>query len=201
MKKGVKLFFKTAAIGILSCAVFVAVGYFYLENRLKPVENSTESVPYYSAVPESAGVLLEICGSRTLYYLDFEQKILTVIRSDTEPEGEEIFGYSIDYTVSGDYSLVSGIVDLLGGIDLELDGSALSLTGVQVKELLDTTADSDALKKSIAEKIILKSSENGFKKEDFLYIIENSETDLTVPVCYYWSDYMKELCANARYIG
>lgn len=200
MKKGLKLFLRVFIVGLLSCAVFVSIGYIYLDNRLNPVQKSTKNVPY-AAVPENTGIMFQICGKHTLCYFDFEDKILNVvIADDYRIENGRIAGYTVDYTVMGDYSLVAGIVECIGGIDIEFEGVDLCLTGVQVEELLSTTPDSGELRNTVTEKIILKISENGFKKEDFLYIIENSETNLTVPACYYWPDYMKELCFNARYI-
>ena len=44
------------------------------------------------------------------------------------------------------------------------------------------------------KQIFSKIAQNGFSKKDFLYVIENSETNLTVPDCYYWSDSIEAVC-------
>ena len=46
-----------------------------------------------------------------------------------------------------------------------------------------------------------KISENGFSKDDFSYIIEYGNTDLTVPVCYDWEKYIKQMCSSVNISG
>lgn len=201
MKDSVKIFLKTVIIGLMCSAIFIGSGYLYLENSLKPAESPAESIPYYST-PENAGVLFQICGNSTLIFLDFENKSLKCIFADNIPIDEgKIAGYSIDFTVSGNYELLGGIVDCVGGIELETNDTTFSFTGIQVEELFSTTTNTGAIKKQTIQKIFEKIRENGFKKEDILYIIKNSETDLSVPDCYYWNDYIKELCKNVSFIG
>lgn len=202
MKARLRIFLKTAAICIACAAVFIGTGYFYLSSNSETVQNETESVPYYSAVPESAGVMFDILGDKTFFYLDFEKEILSVIYADEiETANDEIYGYPIDYTVSADYSLLGGIVDAVGGIDLNIEGEELAFTGVQVIELMETTVDRSSIRRETVNEIISKISEFGFDRELFLYIIENSDTDLTVPDCYYWSEHMKELCKLPRTVN
>lgn len=195
-----KIFLKTVIFSILCCAVFIGVGYFYLENEFKPIENKTESVPYYS-LPDNTGLVFDICSHKSLFFLDFEQKVLSVIFSDDATEDFGYYGYSAEFVVEGDYAFVGGIVDLVGGIDYVSEEGEESLTGIQVEELLSTTPDLSEIRTLIIEQIASKISKNGFTKEDFLYIIENSNTDLTVPDCYYWSEYIEDMCFNLRFIN
>lgn len=200
MKKNSKTIFKALAVCFISSTLFIVSGKLYLERKLMPAKSSTESEPYYSYVPECCGIMFDLCGDRTLIYLDFEGASVTAVMADGK-EANEIYGYSVDYTVSSDYSLAGGIADLLGGIDIEAENGILSLTGSQLEERLSTTADGGMLRRAVTEKIISKIGKNGLAREDFLYIIENSETDLTVPDCFYWSDCIKELCINAKFLG
>ena len=39
--------------------------------KIDDVKNDTPSVPYYSEVPENAGVLFEIGQEQTFFFLDF----------------------------------------------------------------------------------------------------------------------------------
>ena len=122
---------------------------------------------------------------------------------DTEQTavGDTLYGYSVDYLIEGDYDLLSGIIDIAGGIEMENGEEVLRFTGVQVTDILSRTTDREELRRKIISKIIEKIRETGFQKADFLYIIENSNTNLTVPDCYYWSDYITDLCTNARIIN
>ena len=198
MKQNYKLFFKTFLISLACCALFVGIGYFYLDSKLnKPAKVEIKNEPY-AYTPQSKGLLFDILGDKTLFYLDFEEKCVTVIMSDIEDETESVYGYSIDYIINSDYELLSGIIDIIGGIELESDGQNLVYTGVQAVDILVTAPDSYGLKKEIIEKILYKISQNGFYRQDFLYITENSETNLTVPDFYYWQDSMSEICKTVR---
>ncbi len=200
MKKGI--FFKTAAISLASALIFIGVGYFYLSAEKETVQNETESVPYYSQQIEPCGVMFDFLGDRTYFYLDFEAEDLSIIYvGENDIENDEIYGYPIDFTVSADYSLLSYIVDAVGGINLQINEETLSFTGVQIAEIMETTAQRSELIRNITEQIILLISKQGFDREHILYIIENSETDLTVPDCYYWSEYIKEVCILPRIIN
>lgn len=177
-------------------------GYFYLNRQsTQKVQNEVSSVPYYSYTPENCGLLISIGTDKLLVYMDFEDTVITVISADEiDREAQEIYGYSIDYKLECQYDVVERIVDVAGGIELELEGELLNCTGVQVVEILSNNADEN-FKNEVTRKIIENLSENDFKKEDILYIIEHSRTNLTVPDCYFWDEYIKDLCKNARFIN
>lgn len=199
LKSQFKLFLKTFIISALCCALFIAVGLFYLNLKLeKPTENTVSQEPYaYS--PQNAGLLFEISGERVLIYLNFEESYTAVILSETlNGEESEIYGYSIDYTVEGDYDLLSGIIDKVGGIELKMGEEELVYTGVQVVEMLAKTSDRENLRKEIIKNIFKKIAQNGFLRQDFLYITENSNTNLTVPKFYYWQDYISQTSKTVR---
>ncbi len=202
LKKKTALFLKTVGVCVFCLSLFVGVGYFYLDSKTQTVQNEAPSVPYYSSVPENAGVLLDIAGSKTLYYLDFENMTMAVIFADNEAiDNNEIYGYQVDYTVMADYPLLASIVDMAGGINLEAEGEMLSFTGVQVADMLSVSTDFDTLRREVTKKTLDGIRQNGMEKEDLLYIIENSETDLTVPDCYFWADYIKDICKTVRIVN
>ena len=198
MKHKYKLFLKTVAISAACCILFIAIGYFYLDSKInKPVKNEVKDVPY-SYTPQNKGLLFDFSGSKTLIYLNFEEKSVAVIMSDFSSEQETVYGYPIDYTIFSDYNLLGGIIDTVGGIELDTGDEDLVYTGVQVVDFLTTTPESYKLRREIIEKILYKISQNGFLRQDFLYIIENSNTNLTVPDCYFWQDSISELCKTVR---
>ncbi len=154
-------------------------------------------MPYYSEAPESVGIMFDICNDKTFFFLDFYDKRISAIYNAGELQRENIImGYSIDYCITGDYDLLAGIIDNVGGIELDYGDEELRYTGVQVKDILSKTVDNSDIMREIVEKTIEKIALNGFSKADLLYIIENSETDITMPICYFWTDYMKELCGS-----
>ncbi len=183
-------------------SLFFGLGFFYLTGaeREEVQNDEVSSVPYYSSVPETVGILLEIENFKTYFQLDFEDRELTVIYADfANLNDSEIYGYSVDYTVSADLELLGAIVDRLSGIDLEFEDEILNYTGVQVTELLNP--ENDELRRDITEKLIKKVSKLGLANDDFLYIIKNSETNLTVPACYFWAEHISSICSTVRYVN
>ena len=160
-------------------------GYFYLRQNFRETENKVSSVPYSFSAPESKGIMLEICGSPTYLYLDFYEERLKVIIPPEKEYGEDIYGYPIDYTVKTDYRFVAAVIDYADGIELNLDGEALRYTGVQISDILSRTVDVSELKRSIITALMKKIGENGIDGEVFDYLVESTETDITVPDCYY----------------
>ncbi len=174
-------------------AVFTA-GYFYLNNILnsRVVNDSVQNVPYYTATPKNATVLFNICEDKLLLNLNFKEETVNVIFGD-----EENHGYNITHTISCDYNTVGYFVDLIGGVDFDDNRH----TGAHITELLEYSYVSENTKREITESIIKGISEIGFTKENLLYLIENTETDLKFNECYFWVDYIGKLCKFPRFIN
>lgn len=188
---------------VLGCSAFYIIGgYLYLDSETKPAEQSTPSVPYYSEAPENVGIMFELGLQKTYCFLDFYYKKLNVIYDAESFVGEDsIMGYPIDYKIKLDSDVYAEIIDFVGGIELENEEEILRYTGVQIVDMMTYSADYKKREREIIRKIIDKIGKNGFGRQDFLYIIENSETDITVPVCYYWSDYFKEICSSVNEVN
>lgn len=198
----IRKIFKTALIIFICTVVFSASAYAYLYTSLKSdgskADTKNESIPYYS-LPYNCGIMFALPeGGGCLMYLDFENSNIQVYFTDLYTEGRIRYGdYSVDYTVELDYKTIAGIIDRVGGITMDIDGETLRFTGIQVLDIITETTESEDIKRKIVSQILLQISKNGFSKEDFVYIIENSGTDLLVPDCFYWQDYIAELCENA----
>ena len=115
---------KLLILCLICCSLFVGGGYLYLQKSFKETENKVSSVPYSFSAPESKGIMLDVCGSLTFFYLDFEDERLTVIIPPETEYEEEIFGYPIDFTVKTDYGFVASAVDSADGINAEIYGSS-----------------------------------------------------------------------------
>ncbi len=193
---------KLLTICLCTGIIFVGTGYLYLDKKLEPTENKTSSVPYSKALPENAGVKFEMCGKGLLVYMNFEENQLSFIFDDKGvTAGGMLYGYSVDYIIEGELDLLAGIIDILGGIELESKDEILRYTGVQVSDMLSRQTNSDKLIREIILKLTQKIQKTGFKTEDFLYIINNSNTNLTVPDCYYWSEYISALCSDVQIVN
>ena len=201
MKRKIFGIIKLWLLCIVCCSLFVGGGYFYLRKNFKEAENKVSSVPYSFSAPDNKGILLEVCGSFTFLYLDFEEEILKIIIPAGNEYGEEIYGYPIDFTVSADYRFVAAVIDYADGIELDLNGETLRYTGVQIADILSRTVDTAELKRKIITALMQKIGENGIDGEVFHYTVESTETDITVPDCYSWEKYIAVLCKNGRIIN
>ena len=198
--KHIKIFIFLLAFG----AVIFTGGFFWLSGILNQtqVSNSAESIPYYTPIPENCGILFDICGDKTLFYLDFQQETISVAFADEyNQDDSEFCGFTVDYTVKSDYNLVGYLTDAAGGIEMDIDGEVLRYTGVQITQMLEYSSVSRDIKDKICSQIVLGIAENGFTKEDLLYIVENSDTDLKFNVGYPWVEYIQELCGFARFVN
>ncbi len=199
LKGNKKLFFKTLIISLWCCSIFVGLGYYYLDKNFTATENVVESVPYMQENPDNAGILLNISGEEIFIYLDFDNENLFVSLSPEFTTTDKIYGYSLDYKITGDTSVLSFIVDYLGGIELENDDNLSRFTGVQISELFAFDNSRD-LKEKLIRSISKKIYEKGIATDFFVKIIEMSKTDISVPVCYFWPEYVNTLCCNLRFI-
>lgn len=188
---------------VFACGLTVFFSaYIYLYANLKQKEQTAQAkkqdVPYSAEEPKNSGLLINFPdNSRLLVYLDFaSQMIFTSIIEDNSVPQKQYYGYTVNYNVNADYNLISAIIDRIGGIELNLDGKELRYTGVQITDIISSKTDISSLKRDIICAVFKKISKNGFSKDDFVYIIENSETDLTVPDCYYWQDYIGEMSSR-----
>lgn len=199
MQRNIKIFVKTIFFTSFILLFFVIFGYMMLSSKVTLAEKKQEKVPYYESVPQNVSVLLTVLDSKTLFFLDFEKENMRVL-SVGEEDGYTFYGYSTDYYSECSLNTVSGIIDIIGGIELEINDEKLNYTGIQVKEILEYNTDK-TMETEILKKTIEKISKTGFSKEDFLYIIKNSNTNLTVPDCYNWEKYIGKLCKNAIFVN
>lgn len=201
MKRKIFGMIKLLILCLICCSLFVGGGYLYLQKSFKETENKVSSVPYSFSAPESKGIMLDICGGLTFLYLDFEDERLTVIIPPETEYEEEIFGYPIDFTVKTDYGFVASAVDSADGIELNINGETLRFTGVQVADILSRTVDTSELKRQIITALLKKIGENGIDSEFFTFLVDSTDTDITVPDCYYWEKYITKLCKNGGIIN
>lgn len=200
-----KKILKIVIITFLSGAIFFGVAFAYLNENINnstlKTDEKTEKMPYAN-IPENSGVIFAFpSGGALLAYLDFEKEHIYVLSIDNyDPTRPEYFGYGVDYTIYTSYELIAGIVDRVGGIEIEKDDTHMRYTGVHIVELLakDNSAE---IKNQIISQLFLKISQNGLSTDDFIYIIENSDSNLPLTECIFWLDYIKKMSENVMFIG
>ena len=201
LKRNTKIFFKTVIISALCLTVFIGAGYYYLSRNLVKTETKPQQIPYYQETSQNAGLIFDVLGDKTFIYLDFENTKLSISLFPEESQimGNNIYGYPLDYKIGTDVDFIADFVDYLDGIELTLETETLRYTGVQVADII-LSDNEKQLKQQIATAILHRISENGLGKDFFLEIVENCETNLTVPDFYCWPDYIKKLAQNPHII-
>lgn len=201
MKKILKLL-----IVIFLCTVlFFGSSFLYLNHNLKEsektVDEKVQNVPY-SKTPENCGILLKLPNDENiLFFLDFEEVILYIINvEEYKSDFQSYVGYPIDYKCEIDYYTLSLFLDRIGGIDLEDGGEFLRFSGIQICELL-SKENSSKLSFDITDAVCDKLSTAGLADEDFVFLIGNCDTDLSMPVCIYWKEYLSTLFSNRVFVN
>lgn len=186
-----RIFLKTFVISGWCLVLFIGLGYYYIDSQNIKVENEAESVPYYSQLPENKSVQI-IMGTRSIgFNMDFEQMEMVVI---VNPDA-----YNADFTIEADYSLLSDICNYFDGINLMRDAETLRYTGEQVVDLLSSD-NSNEIRINIISAIFEKMAEQGIGADFFNMIITKSKTNMKMPDCYFWTEYMDDIAKNFIFI-
>lgn len=200
-----KKYIKTAIIIFLCGAVFFVSAFLYLNFSLKEskikTDNTEKNIPYFD-YPQSCGILLCLPDEKkVMFYLDFEQEISYIINIDNYYDNLDSYvGYPIDYKISANYYTLSLVFDRVGGIDMEIDENVLRYTGIQVCDMLALN-DSSEFRLKVISAFCERLAKRGFSAEDFKYLISRCDTDLKMPICLYWQDYVKSMFENTVFVN
>ena len=204
-KKNLKAILIFTTIIMLCCIIMIGSSYLYLEISLNSAQTDTNEsrIPYASPLPDDVGLLITLpSGSGYMIFLNFKGDSISIAQIDNiEKVEKEYYGYPVSFKIDADYDLLIGLIDRAGGIELYEGGETLRYTGYQIIDKIQTTSQNQELIREVFRRYFDKISEVGITKEDFLYIIEESETDLTVPDCYYWPPYIGEIAENLHFIN
>lgn len=200
-----KSIIKRMLVSVMCGALFFGAVYGYLNYNLNKSILSADQKnndTQYKHVPESKGIgFLLPDSSAVLVYLNFKENCINVVNIGVYDKNNNLYyGYTMDYTVEVDEQLVGGMVDSVGGVNVSVAGQTYRYTGVQVEELIKNTTD-DSVKSQIIAEIFKNISKNGISKENFVYILQNAKTDLSILDCIYWLDYIDSIRENIVFIN
>lgn len=198
MKKQIKGILILVGIVTLCCLIMIGSSYLYLEFSLNSAEadGTDSSIPYAAPLPDSAGLLVTLPeGSEYLVYLNFSEDYISIANTDNINKDE----YDNFYKIEAEYRFFANMIDRLGGIELYDSGETLRYTGTQILEKIRESSNNKEFVKEVIRKFFYNVTQVGITKEDFVYLIENTKTDLTVPDCYYWPPYIGKIAKNIRF--
>lgn len=185
--------------------MFFGAAYAYLNynfnNQTAKADQKDYTVPYKN-LPDNSGIAFLLPdGNGVMAYLDFENSCINVVNIENYDRNNNMYyGYTVDYIIETDYQLIGGIVDRVGGVNVEINGETLRYTGVQIIDLISVNSDVN-IKMQIIIQIFKQISKNNFSTDDFVYIIENSKSNLSIIDCIYWLDYIDEMSRNINFVN
>ncbi|MBR7071107.1 MAG: hypothetical protein IKI29_02965 [Clostridia bacterium] len=136
--------------------------------------------------------------SEILFGMHFSDERLTVVFADGKPR-DSYCGYVPDFTVRTDYQFLANWIDRFGGINLTANDTETRYTGIQIVELFSEITASQNQLSEILTQHLYQIASFGMTGQDFVFLIENTETDLTVPDCFDWQNHLPGLCRNASF--
>lgn len=185
--------------------MFFGAAYAYLNynfnNQTAKADQKDYTVPYKN-LPDNSGIAFLLPdGNGVMAHLDFENSCINVVNIENYDRNNNMYyGYTVDYIIETDYQLIGGIVDRVGGVNVEINGETLRYTGVQIIDLISVNSDVN-IKMQIITQIFKQISKNNFSTDDFVYIIENSKSNLSIIDCIYWLDYIDEMSRNINFVN
>ncbi len=180
---------------LICTAVFVGVSYLFLGiNTGKDIGANTEKsgVPYNKAIPDNCMIKV-FCGNENENFikitLDFsDNKILLCLtdKNGTDKNCKE----KRNVYVNEDFLPL--FIDRIGGINTEIDGENVRLTGNTALKYLKT--DNEVLKYQIILSVFETLNQNGLNKDDMIFLTERCiQTDISLKDILIWKDYLPEM--------
>ncbi len=200
----------TVLLVMLICSLafaLAALTYFGLQStRSQKVAGEQESVPYEAPAPDNLAILFQVeqLGCYDIFYFDFSVGTLTVtaLPSGTTVGEARRFGYELDRSIACDLEGMAALIDRFGGIEMKIAPSSelLRLTGAQVVSYLQENAMFEQVWQEARAQILHCFFENiaiaGFTKDDFIFLTQHAETDISYPDFYNRMDQLPALCGN-----
>lgn len=203
---------KWRQIGVFSLAVLVTAATFVLlavgilwQGSGNKNANKNQSGEIYTPPPPQNTALMFLWaeGGGEIFYLDFADKKITatILPKNCDENAALVYGYHEFEAVKADFLLVSSVIDRLGGIEIETNGEKLRFTGMQVTSYVLSDFDDFSLKRQVILSLFEKIASKGFSNDDFMFIINNSNTTLSFPDCYGWETKIAEMAKNLTIIN
>ncbi len=204
MKRKRSVFFKTLFAAAATMAAFILVGAGMISFEQKEVDSDIQKVPYYEEqCPEFCGIFINFSEGGSVYVgLDYGNKRVCVIRLPAAASAGSAldYGYSADYEFEMTYDALAGFIDRFDGLILDTADGTMRHTGVQVCALLARTTEKQFIN-GVISGIFEKISAKGFTQKDLIYIIENSDTNMSYPQGYNLIEMLPEISKNLYFIN
>lgn len=152
----------------------------------------------YTDWPESCGLLFTDSNNAGAFiFLDFENIVTGVYLFEEDAEGSvDELPYRVDYTFFLPDGFTGRLCDRLGGIEMaDEEGNTARYFSASLAQVTQNGTDYEEMLK-ISRSFFEKFANTGLSSEDFMFIIESADTNLTYSVCYDWIPHVSEMFSN-----
>lgn len=152
----------------------------------------------YSTLPSNKGLLfVGENGEGAFLYLDFAStQVQCHLFDENAEDGAAALPYFKDYTLYIDSSFLPLLCDRLGGIEMpDQNGENSLYFSAALVELCKKELNAEQ-RLQLCISFFDKIAKTGLSSEDFMFIIEETNTALSYSVCYDWIPHIKELFCN-----
>lgn len=196
LKSALTAFFITAGV---FCSLISLLGIFLIPARVgspeKPVGETVSGIDYNSAPEPVSIAVVGADQTAALIYLGFKTISVDVYLFES---AEQLKGAEADYYMELPSGFLGKLCDRMGGLTLSNSGSDELFFGVALEHY--ATQDNSIRKMTeISNAFFKKIAKMGLSSEDFMFIIENTETNLNYPACYDMMEYIPELFGNCYF--
>lgn len=186
---------------IISAATFFICGLLLLPASIDetpdpaPVGDSVSGIEYYDLENRSILFCLED-NSGALFYLDFQNDSINIeIYNDHAIEQGEKSKYKVNYKIFADIDFLCRFCDRIGGIDLGETSVKRRYFSAGLRQKMEEKTDYVS-RKEITLAFFEKIAKIGLSSEDFMFIIEETDSNLSYPACFKWIPALKGLAEN-----
>lgn len=151
----------------------------------------------YASPPQNQALLITTATEQgALILLNFDDTLTHIyLFEENAEESVASLPYVVTCRMEIPEDFLGRLCDRLGGIDIEQEGKTQRYFSASLSEYAGKSPSKEKMliiSKSFFEKI----ANIGLSSEDFMYIIELCNTDLTYSVCYGWINNISEMCSN-----
>ena len=192
--------------GVLVCIAVISglltlAGILILPAEIAPPKQSVHENIYgigYDDYPENKGILITFEDTSGLFiYFDFSSlSTYGYVFSQDAAENAEEIPFFKDYTIKAEKELIFSLCDRLGGIEMrdKQGEESLYFSPALISFCEKELSEEERLQLCIS--FFDKFAKTGLSSEDFMFIIENTQTDLSYSVVYDWIPHIKEMFCN-----
>lgn len=177
--------------------IFVAAFCGFYKNEVVKTEEKTQKIPYHNEI-EPVGIIISFYDEEIFLGLDFNENKALFIFDDVVFKALKK-GFKIDYSYSFSQEKLENLVDFLGGIEVDINGENLNLTGNQIIDWLSEDLSDEKLK-YLAENISKKIAKQGMSNTALEKLFENNTGTLSLKSCYLFLNNLSEVFKNPYFI-